>query len=116
MVQLLMNKKLYVGNLPLSAEVQQLQALFGQDGRQVVSIHLLADKKTGRSRGYAFIDMATTEDAVKAMDALNGRDFMGRTMSVNEAREPTHHESSGAPEVSQIAERIARGRARREDK
>ena len=116
MVQLLMNKKLYVGNLPLSAEVEQLQALFGQGGRQVVSVHILADKKTGRSRGYAFVDMATVEDAMKAMDALHGRDFMGRTMSVNEAREPAHHEQgTGAPNVEGLAERITRGRARRGD-
>ena len=110
-----MNKKLYVGNLPLSAEAEQLQALFSQDGRQVVSIHILADKKTGRSRGYAFVDMATPADAVNAMDALNGRDFMGRTMSVNEAREPAHHETGGAPSVEGLAERIAKGRARRGD-
>lgn len=82
-----MNKKLYVGNLPFSAEENQLQALFGSDGRQVASVRILNDKETGRSRGFGFVEMASPEDAQKAIDALNGHDFMGRPMTVNEARE-----------------------------
>lgn len=82
-----MNKKLYVGNLPFSAEEAQLTELFGADGRQVASVRILQDKMTGRSRGFGFVEMATPEDAQKAIDALNGHDFMGRPLTVNEARE-----------------------------
>jgi cold-inducible RNA-binding protein len=82
-----MNKKLYVGNLPFTAEDAQLTALFGGDGRQVVSARILIDKMTGRSRGFAFVEMATPEDAQKAIDALHGHDFLGRPLTVNEARE-----------------------------
>jgi cold-inducible RNA-binding protein len=82
-----MNKKLYVGNLPFTAEAAQLTALFGNDGRQVVSVNILIDKMTGRSRGFGFIEMATPEDAEKALHALHGHDFMGRPLTVTEARE-----------------------------
>lgn len=82
-----MNKKLYVGNLPFTAEESQLQALFGSDGRQVASVRILSDKATGRSRGFGFVEMASPEDAQKAIEALNGHDFMGRPLTVNEARE-----------------------------
>jgi RNA recognition motif-containing protein len=82
-----MNKKLYVGNLPFTAEENQLHVLFGGEGRQVVSVRILNDQATGRSRGFGFIEMANEEDAQKAMEALNGREFMGRPLTVNEARE-----------------------------
>ena len=82
-----MNKKLYVGNLPFTAEESQLEALFGAEGRQVSSVRILNDRQTGRSRGFAFVEMTTSEDAQKAIDALNGKDFMGRPLTVNEARE-----------------------------
>jgi cold-inducible RNA-binding protein len=82
-----MNKKLYVGNLPFSAEESQLQALFAGDGRQVASVRILSDRATGRSRGFGFVEMGTPEDAQKAIEALNGHDFMGRPLTVNEARE-----------------------------
>ena len=82
-----MNKKLYVGNLPLTAEDAQLNALFGGDGRQVTSVKVMMDRETGRSRGFGFIEMATHEDAQSAMKALNGKEFMGRALAVSEARE-----------------------------
>ncbi|MFZ9595207.1 MAG: RNA recognition motif domain-containing protein [Bdellovibrionia bacterium] len=98
-----MNKKLYVGNLPFSAEEGQLQALFAADGRQVTSVRILSDKITGRSRGFGFVEMATAEDAQKAIEALHGHDFMGRPLTVNEAREESRdhgprHPSSGRGE------------------
>ena len=82
-----MNKKLYIGNLPFTAEESQLVALFGGDGRQCVSARILQDKMTGRSRGFGFVEMATPEDAQKAIDALHGHEFMGRPLTVNEARD-----------------------------
>jgi RNA recognition motif-containing protein len=90
-----MNKKLYIGNLPFSAEEQQLQALFSADGRQVTSVRILNDKATGRSRGFGFVEMATLEDAEKAIEALHGHDFMGRPLSVTEAREQAPRTEGG---------------------
>ena len=90
-----MNKKLYVGNLPFTAEEEQLQALFGGDGRQVTSVRILQDKMTGRSRGFGFVEMATEADAQKAIDALNGHEFLGRPLTVNEAREQEPRSGGG---------------------
>lgn len=90
-----MNKKLYVGNLPFSAEDSQLEALFGSDGRQVASVRILTDRETGRSRGFGFVEMATPEDAQKAIEALHGKDFMGRALTVNEAREQAPRTGGG---------------------
>lgn len=90
-----MNKKLYVGNLPFTAEESQLQALFASDGRQVASVRILSDRETGRSRGFGFVEMATPEDAQKAIDALNGHEFMGRPLTVNEAREQPPRSGGG---------------------
>ncbi len=81
-----MNKKLYIGNLPFSADENQLRTLFSQNGRQVTSVHILKDQLTGRTRGFGFVEMATFEDASKAIAALHGHDFMGRALSVTEAR------------------------------
>jgi cold-inducible RNA-binding protein len=82
-----MKNKLYVGNLSFSTEESQLQALFAGDGRQVTSVRILSDRDTGRSKGFGFVEMATPEDAEKAIQALNGHEFMGRPLTVNEARE-----------------------------
>ena len=90
-----MNKKLYVGNLPFTAEEGQLQALFSADGRQVASVRILNDRETGRSRGFGFVEMATPEDAQKAIEALNGQEFLGRAITVNEAREQTPRTGGG---------------------
>jgi len=90
-----MNKKLYVGNLPFSAEENQLQALFGGDGRQVTSVRILNDRETGRSRGFGFVEMGSSEDAQKAIDALNGHDFLGRPLTVIEAREQAPRTGGG---------------------
>jgi hypothetical protein len=91
----IMNKKLYVGNLPFTAEENQLLALFAGDGRQVTSVTILNDRETGRSRGFGFVEMATPEDAQKAIAALNGHDFMGRPLTVNEAREQAPRTGGG---------------------
>jgi cold-inducible RNA-binding protein len=82
-----MNKKLYIGNLPFTAEEQQLRALFEGDGRQVASVKIMMDRETGRSRGFAFVEMGSPEDAQKAIEALHGHEFLGRPLTVNEARE-----------------------------
>lgn len=76
--------KLFVGNLPFSATEQSVRALFEPHGT-IDSIALINDRETGRPRGFGFIEMSNS-DASKAMQALNGKDFEGRALKVNEAQ------------------------------
>ena len=80
-----MSTKLYVGGLPYSITEQQLQELFSQQGA-VTSAKVITDRMTGQPRGFGFVEMATAEDAKKAIASLNGTDQGGRTITVNEAR------------------------------
>ena len=80
-----MARKLYVGNLPYSADEQALQDLFGSAGT-VETVSVMRDMATGRARGFAFVEMASDEDAQKAISLLNDKDFGGRNLMVNEAR------------------------------
>lgn len=82
-----MGKRLFVGNLPYSAEEAQLRSLFEQDGRQVEEVKLVTDRDTGRPRGFAFVEMATDAQAAQAVEALNGKPFGGRDLTVSEARD-----------------------------
>src|SRR5262245_36665211 len=82
-----MGTRLYVGNLPFSADEEQIRALFEQGGRQVKEVKLITDRETGRPRGFGFVEMATQDDAGGAIRALNGQPFSGRALTVNEARE-----------------------------
>ena len=79
-----MNKKLYVGNLSYSVDDQQLNDLFSKVG-PVVSATVLKDRYSGRSRGFGFVEMEE-KDAQKAIKDLNGKEFEGRKLVVNEAR------------------------------
>lgn len=78
-------KKLFVGNLPYSATESQLQDLFGQFG-EIVSVKLVVDKMTGRSKGIAFVEFATVEQANAAISALQEHEMDGRKIVVNVAR------------------------------
>jgi len=80
-----MARKLYVGNLPYTTNEQDLQDLFATAGT-VDSINVMRDMATGRARGFAFVEMATDEEAAQAISMLNERDFGGRNLTVNEAR------------------------------
>ena len=80
-----MGRKLYVGNLPFSATEQDLSDKFAACGT-VKSVKLITDRDTGRSRGFGFIEMMSEADAQAAIDSLNGTDYEGRPMKVNEAR------------------------------
>jgi cold-inducible RNA-binding protein len=80
-----MARKLYVGNLPYTTNEQDLQDLFASAGT-VDSINVMRDMATGRARGFAFVEMATDEEAQQAISMLNDRDFGGRNLTVNEAR------------------------------
>lgn len=78
-----MSKNLYVGNLSFSCTADDLRELFGQHGN-VTSAQVVSDRETGRSRGFGFVEMSDGGEA--AISALNGTDFMGRSLTVNEAR------------------------------
>ena len=80
-----MSRKLYVGNLPYETSETDLQTLFEQAGA-VESVRVMRDNATGRARGFAFVEMATDEDAQKAISMLNDHDLGGRNLMVNEAR------------------------------
>jgi RNA recognition motif-containing protein len=80
-----MAKTLYVGGIPYSTKEEALKAAFEQAGT-VESVKVVTDKFSGRSRGFGFVDMATDEDAAKAIEMWNGQEFEGRKLIVNEAR------------------------------
>ena len=80
-----MGRKLYVGNLPYQIGEAELQDLFAKSGA-VESVSVMRDQMTGRARGFAFVEMATDEDAQKAIKDLNASDLGGRSLTVNEAR------------------------------
>ena len=80
-----MAKKLYVGGIPYSTTEDELKAAFAEIG-EVTSSAIIIDKMTGRSKGFGFIEMANDADADKAITEMNGKDFQGRTLTVNEAR------------------------------
>lgn len=91
-----MNQRIYVGNLPFSAREEDIRQLFAQYG-EVVSVVLPTDRETGRPRGFGFVEMSS-EDAAKAIDGLNGKDFGGRALNVNLAREREERpRSTGGP-------------------
>jgi RNA recognition motif-containing protein len=76
--------KLFVGNLPFSATEESVRALFEPHGT-IETLALINDRETGRPRGFGFIEM-TSADAARAMQALDGKDFEGRALKVNEAQ------------------------------
>ena len=80
-----MNKKLYVGNLDYSVTRDQIAEAFAQAGK-VVDAVVISDKYSGRSKGFGFVEMATEDEAKKAIETFNGKDFQGRAIVVNEAR------------------------------
>jgi RNA recognition motif-containing protein len=77
--------RLFVGNLSFQTMENDLQDYFSQAGT-VTSVNLMLDKATGRSRGFAFIEFATAEEASKAVEQFHGKEFQGRTLTVNVAR------------------------------
>lgn len=88
-----MGRKLYVGNLPYSATESELSDKFGAFGT-VESCKLITDRDTGQSKGFGFIEMASDGEAHAAIDGLNGTDYGGRPMKVNEAK-PQEKRSGG---------------------
>jgi len=80
-----MGRKLYVGNLSYSVSSADLEQLFAQHGT-VVSAQVIADRETGRSKGFGFVEMGSDDEAQAAMAALNGQQHDGRALNVNEAK------------------------------
>src|SRR5246500_5532340 len=86
-------KNIFVGNLSFNTNEDELRRLFESYG-QVDRVSILTDRDTGRSRGFGFVEMASSEDGEKAIAALNGAQIGGRTLNVNEAR-PKPERSGG---------------------
>ena len=80
-----MGKKLYVGNLSYSVKAEDLSQMFAQHG-QVESATVITDKLTGKSKGFGFVEMSSDQEAQAAIAALNGKEYDGRALTVNEAK------------------------------
>ena len=87
-------KNIYIGNLSFGASEESIRALFEPHGT-VSRVHIVTDRDTGQPRGFGFIEMANDGEAEKAIAALNGTDFEGRTLSVTEARPKTSRPGGG---------------------
>jgi len=81
-------KKLYIGNLPFQATEEQINTLFTQTGVTAAAVTLVRDRFSGQPRGFGFVEVQSDEEADRAIQSLNGHDFMGRNIVVNEARPP----------------------------
>ena len=79
-------KKLYVGNLAFEATEEQLQAWFAEAGVKTDTVTLVRDRFSGQPRGFGFVEIASDEEAEKAIASLNSKNFLGRPLVVNEAR------------------------------
>lgn len=89
-----MGKKLYVGNLAFSVNTETLTQLFTQYGA-VESARVITDRDTGRSKGFAFVEMANADEALKCIEGLNGKDCEGRAMNISEAKPQEPRENRG---------------------
>ncbi len=84
---------MYVGNIPYTVTEEELRQVFGEFGT-VTSTSIIIDKVTGRSRGFGFVEMSSKEEGERAIQEMNGKDWMGRTLTVNEAK-PRERSSGG---------------------
>lgn len=89
-----MNNKLYVGGLPYSVTDSQLQEIFSAHG-SVESARVIADKFTGQSRGFGFVEMGSGSEAQAAISSLNGTQYEGRSLVVNEAKPQASRNNNG---------------------
>jgi RNA recognition motif-containing protein len=88
--------KLYVGNMSFDSNEAELRKAFEAFGT-VDSVTIIMDRDTGRPKGFGFVEMSNEAEAKKAIESLNGKDFMGRTLNVNEARPRTDGPRGGGP-------------------
>lgn len=89
-----MSTKIYVGNLSFDATTEDLKKMFGEIGT-VESTNIIEDRETGRSRGFAFVEMSSKEEAETAISALNGKEVDGRALTVNEAKPRENRAGAG---------------------
>ncbi|MCW5960810.1 MAG: RNA-binding protein [Pyrinomonadaceae bacterium] len=89
-----MSTKLYVGNLSFDTSAQDLEKLFGEIGT-VESTNVIEDRDTGRSRGFAFVEMSTEEEAQNAISQLDSKEIDGRELKVNEAKPRVDRSAAG---------------------
>jgi cold-inducible RNA-binding protein len=89
-----MSMKLYVGNLSFTTSTQDLEEMFGKVGT-VESTNIIEDRETGRSRGFAFVEMSSNEEGQKAIEQLNAKEINGREIIVNEAKPRENRASNG---------------------
>jgi RNA recognition motif-containing protein len=90
-----MSTKLYVGNLSFDTSAQDLETMFGESGT-VQSASIIEDRDTGRSRGFAFVEMSSAEEAKAAITAFDGKEVDGRNLKVNEAKPRENRTGGGA--------------------
>jgi cold-inducible RNA-binding protein len=102
-------KNIFVGNLSFNTAEEELRQLFEPYG-QVDRVSILTDRETGRSRGFAFVEMTNNEEGEKAIAGLNGKEVGGRTINVNEARPKAERPSGGGGGRSDRGDRGDRGR------
>ena len=103
-----MPAKLFVGNLSFQATEEDLRELFQQSGT-VESVRIVTDQFTGRPRGFGFVEMATKEEAAKAVEMLNGRLFRDRNLVVDEARPQPQRGAGGGGLAVRVVVAVARG-------
>src|SRR4051794_17400044 len=90
-----MGTRLYVGNLSYNVTEPELREVFAEGGRNVVEVKIVMDRESGRPRGFAFVEMGSSEEASAAIETLSGRAVQGRPISVSEARERTPRAGGG---------------------
>jgi RNA recognition motif-containing protein len=88
-------KKLFVGNLPYTANEQDLQNFFADNGVTIDTVTVMRDRFTGQARGFGFVEINDDAAAQKAVDSCHGKEMMGRTLVVNEARPMAAREAGG---------------------
>lgn len=88
-----MSKKIYVGNMTYNTDEAALRDLFSTFG-EVASAKVIIDQFSGKSKGFGFVEMANEQDAMKAINELNGKDFNGRNIKVNEAEDKPRREGN----------------------
>ncbi|MEI6388195.1 MAG: RNA-binding protein [Spirochaetota bacterium] len=91
-----MSKKVYVGNMNYSTAENNLRDLFAQHGN-VQSVNIIVDRYTGKAKGFGFVEMETEDEARAAIEALNGVEFMGRQLRVNEAEDKPRRDGGYRP-------------------
>jgi RNA recognition motif-containing protein len=107
-------KNVYVGNMSFETTESDLRSLFEPFG-EITRIHVVTDRDTGRARGFAFVEMANDEEAVKAIAALNGKEVNGRALNVNEARPKPERSGGGGRGRGGFSRDDYRGGSRRRE-